>query len=84
MFVYYNIQFVYLPIIIVHYNLWFFYFRIQLYDLLGAALNENSHKAAMETLVFTNTDDIDKVERYLWGASMIFNPKIEIIKSTCS
>lgn len=35
----------------------------------------------METLVFTNTDDIGKIERYLWSASIIFNPKIEIIKS---
>lgn len=60
----------------------FFLFRIQLYDILGAALTENSHKAAMETLVFTDPEHFDNVERYLWSASIKFNPKIEIIKST--
>jgi len=54
---------------------------MQLYDLLGAALNENSHKAAMDTLNFNDANNFDEIERYLWGASIIFNPKIEIIKS---
>lgn len=54
---------------------------VQLYDLLGAALNENSHKASMETLDFTNAKSVEKIERYLWSASINFNPKIEIIKS---
>jgi hypothetical protein len=58
-----------------------FIFRVQLYDLLGAALNENSYKASMETLVFTDAKSIEKIERYLWSASIKFNPKIEIIKS---
>ncbi|XP_025199108.1 microsomal triglyceride transfer protein large subunit [Melanaphis sacchari] len=58
---------------------------VQLYDLLGAALNENSHKASMETLVFTDDAKSDeKIERYLWSASIKFNPKIEIIKSLMS
>ncbi|VVC41334.1 Hypothetical protein CINCED_3A012915 [Cinara cedri] len=57
---------------------------IQLYDLLGAALNEKSHKAAMETLNFADPDNVDKVERYLWAASINFNPKIEIIKNLMS
>jgi len=58
-----------------------FIFRVQLYDLLGAALNENSHKASMETLDFTDAKNVEKIERYLWSASIKFNPKIEIIKS---
>jgi len=62
-------------------NLIVFIFRIQLYDLLGAALNENSHKASMETLVFTDAKNVEQIERYLWSASIKFNPKIEIIKS---
>lgn len=57
---------------------------IQLYDLLGAALNENSHKASMETLVFTDNKNVEQIERYLWSASIKFNPKIEIIKSLMS
>lgn len=61
-----------------------YFFRIQLYDLLGATLNENSHKAAIETLDFTDAKNIDKAERYLWSASIKFNPKIEIIKSNIS
>lgn len=44
-------------------------------------LNENSHKAAMETLVFNDPNNFDEAERYLWSASIKFNPKIEIIKS---
>lgn len=54
---------------------------MQLYDILGAALNEGSHKAAMDTLVLSKAKNDDKAERYLWGASVKFNPKIEIIKS---
>ncbi|KAL5233567.1 hypothetical protein ACI65C_000977 [Semiaphis heraclei] len=57
---------------------------VQLYDLLGAALNENSHKASMETLDFTDAKSVEKIERYLWSASINFNPKIEIIKSLLS
>lgn len=72
--------------IINHYcsGIYSFFFRIQLYDILGAALTENSHKAAMETLVFTDAEHFDNIERYLWSASIKFNPKIEIIKSTKS
>jgi len=58
-----------------------FIFSVQLYDLLGAALNENSHKASMETLDFNDAKNVEKIERYLWSASINFNPKIEIIKS---
>lgn len=54
---------------------------MQLYDILGAALNEGSHKAAMETLVLSKSKNDDQAERYLWSASIKFNPKIEIIKS---
>lgn len=35
----------------------------------------------METLDFTDPKSVEKIERYLWGASIKFNPKIEIIKS---
>jgi len=35
----------------------------------------------METLVFTDDKSVEKIERYLWSASIKFNPKIEIIKS---
>lgn len=35
----------------------------------------------METLDFTDAKSVEKIERYLWGASIKFNPKIEIIKS---
>jgi len=58
-----------------------FIFRVQLYDLLGAVLNENSHKALMETLDFNDAKSVEKIERYLWSASIKFNPKVEIIKS---
>jgi len=56
-------------------------FRIQLCDLLGASSNENIHKAVMETLVLTDPNNFDKIERYLWSASIKFNTNIEIIKS---
>lgn len=65
----------------INYIIFLNFFRTQLYDLLGATLNINSHKAAIETLGFTDTKDVDKKERYLWSASIKFNPKIEIIKS---
>lgn len=35
----------------------------------------------METLDFTDDKSAEKIERYLWSASINFNPKIEIIKS---
>lgn len=35
----------------------------------------------METLNFTKADNFNQIERYLWGASIKFNPQIEIIKS---
>lgn len=59
-------------------------FRIQVYDLLGASLNEQLHKIALETLDLTNAEHFDMVERYLWSASIKFNPKIEIINSKIS
>ncbi|XP_050546940.1 microsomal triacylglycerol transfer protein [Daktulosphaira vitifoliae] len=55
--------------------------EFQLYDLLGSALTEDSHKAAMDTLNFSKEDDYDKAERYLWSASVKFNPNINIIQS---
>jgi len=36
----------------------------------------------METLDFTDANSVEKIERYLWSASINFNPKIEIIKSS--
>lgn len=57
---------------------------IQLCDLLGASSNENIHKAVMETLVLTDPNNFDKIERYLWSASIKFNTNIEIIKSLLS
>ncbi|XP_050434632.1 microsomal triacylglycerol transfer protein [Adelges cooleyi] len=55
--------------------------EIQLYDLLGSALTEDSHKAAMETLDFSENSDFDKTERYLWSASVKFKPNFEVIQS---
>lgn len=48
---------------------------------MGASLSENLHKASMKTLVLTNAENVDKIERYLWSASIKFNPRIEVIKS---
>lgn len=55
-----------------------------MYDLLGASLNEQLHKVAFKTLDLTNAEHVDMVERYLWSASIKFNPKIEIINSKMS
>lgn len=60
------------------------FFRIQVYDLLGASLNEQLHRSALETLNLANVKNFDMVERYLWSASIKFNPKIEIINSNIS
>lgn len=48
---------------------------------MGATLNKGSHKAAMDTLDLYKTKNDDQAERYLWGASIKFNPDMEIIKS---
>lgn len=48
---------------------------------MGASLSEHLHKATIETLDLTNAENTDKMERFLWSASIKFNPKIEIIKS---
>jgi hypothetical protein len=48
---------------------------------MGAVLNEGSHKVAMETLDLSTDKKYDQAERYLWSASIKFNPKVEIIKS---
>ncbi|CAG9774022.1 unnamed protein product [Ceutorhynchus assimilis] len=53
---------------------------LQLYDILGYAQTQNSHKAVMKTLHLDSEEHTDQIERYLWALSFSTHPNIEIVE----
>ncbi|XP_050308345.1 microsomal triacylglycerol transfer protein [Anthonomus grandis grandis] len=52
----------------------------QLYDILGYAQTENTHKAVMKLIHLDNEEQVNLVERYLWALSFSIHPNLQILE----